>query len=285
MLPPHEGATCATHPDTSARFICQRCGDFGCDACRVGDRCRICAARTKGAASAYAPLPAERVTRMLTAICVLLGLTVASIVVLVRSPPGSVAHLLALALAALAMLFVIPCGFLYARRAGANPIRGMRLALRNGAAAKVYAEGRYADAAAAWESICHDAVGYPQVHALAVQSLGAASLALGDVERARELMRAAARSGWFETFTVRMAQGPAILHGGLAIATRAMDDADAARHLDIARARCRRGRRGCSATPKPTARSATDTTTTSPKATRAASRRWRDRFAPFRRRR
>lgn len=121
----------------------------------------------------------------------------------------------------------------------------MRLSQRTAAAAKLYTEGRYADAAAALESICHESVGYPRTHALAVQNLGAVSLALGEVERGRELMRAAARSGWFETFTLRLVQGPAILQGGLAIAARMADDSDATRrHLEIARARCRRGKEG-----------------------------------------
>ncbi len=55
-----EGAACAIHPDVPARFVCSRCGNFGCEACAFSEVpkrevCRACAAKGLGE-----PIPWER---------------------------------------------------------------------------------------------------------------------------------------------------------------------------------------------------------------------------------
>ncbi len=35
-------AHCGEHPGIAATFTCGRCGSFGCEACRIGDRCLRC---------------------------------------------------------------------------------------------------------------------------------------------------------------------------------------------------------------------------------------------------
>ncbi|MGC4122921.1 MAG: hypothetical protein QM765_51805 [Myxococcales bacterium] len=50
-----DDARCALHPDASAAFVCQRCGAFGCEACRADaatDQCQACAARAQAALGA-----------------------------------------------------------------------------------------------------------------------------------------------------------------------------------------------------------------------------------------
>lgn len=150
-----------------------------------------------------------------------------------------------LAFGLLLALAAIPVWIRSVRVMRPNAVQSVRLLLRLRAAGTLYAEGRRAEAASEMEAICHDAVGYPSVHAMAVQSLGAVSLALGNVDRARDLMKAAARSGWFESFSMRRAGGPTIVHGGLALAAATAGDREAAEHhARIARERCPRGKEG-----------------------------------------
>lgn len=172
-------------------------------------------------------------------------LSMVAAIVFLLAVEDETAGLIGAAVGGCLALIAIPVWYRSIRVAGRNPLRAMRLLMRTHAAGKLYAGGRRSEAAAELEQICHEAVGYPSTHALAVQSLGAVSLALGNVDRGRDLMRAAARSGWFDTFTMRLSGAPTILHSGLAIAARTAGDRDSAEHhLALARARCRTGKVG-----------------------------------------
>lgn len=59
-----EGATCAVHAGTDARFVCTRCGSFGCEACcfatvKARSVCQACADKGLGH-----PIPWERRTEL-----------------------------------------------------------------------------------------------------------------------------------------------------------------------------------------------------------------------------
>jgi len=75
-------AQCPSHPGSPAAFVCDRCGSFGCEACRVrvdgAPRCARCAARRPGAREVSFGLAARDGLRLMWRACPRLLLVVAA---------------------------------------------------------------------------------------------------------------------------------------------------------------------------------------------------------------